>query len=223
MEPGSIRQETDANQARAADPSACVWVSANAGTGKTSVLVRRMLRLLLTGTPPERILCLTYTKTAAAEMENRLFQMLESWATLPAGDLSKSLEELEGAPPGDHALREARQLFARTLETSGGLKIHTIHAFCQRLLNRFPLEAGVPADLIVLDENERAGLLSGAIDSVLGRAARDREGALGAALAEMISAAGEEQFRRIIEALLARQDTLARIVDRARALRAAES
>ncbi|MCG8562320.1 MAG: UvrD-helicase domain-containing protein, partial [Hyphomicrobiales bacterium] len=90
----AIRDETTANQARAADPAASVWVSANAGTGKTSVLVRRVLRLLLVGTAPERILCLTYTKTAAAEMENRLFGELERWAVQPIGDLEKALKDL---------------------------------------------------------------------------------------------------------------------------------
>ncbi|MGI9383900.1 MAG: UvrD-helicase domain-containing protein, partial [Methyloligellaceae bacterium] len=104
----TIREETTANQGRAADPAASVWVSANAGTGKTSVLVRRVLRLLLAGTPPERILCLTYTKTAAAEMENRLFGELEQWAVQPDDALRMALEALEEAPVDDAMIDRAR-------------------------------------------------------------------------------------------------------------------
>ena len=218
----AIRDETTANQARAADPAASVWVSANAGTGKTSVLVRRVLRLLLVGTAPERILCLTYTKTAAAEMENRLFGELERWAVQPIGDLEKALKDLEGGPADEAVIARARRLFATTLETSGGLKIHTIHAFCQRLLARFPLEAGVPAGAVVLEEAARARLLSEAVDEVLRRAAADGGGALGAALGRIVAAAGEDQFRRVVEALLSKPEALrdlaARKADRADAV-----
>src|SRR5680860_726899 len=147
-----LLQEADANQARASDPSASAWVSANAGTGKTEVLVRRSLRLLLGGARPESILCLTYTKTAAAEMQNRLLKDLASWATMPAAKLHEALAKLMGRPPEDKDLREARRLFARALEARGGLKIHTIHGFCERLLQRFPLESAVTPHFTVLDE-----------------------------------------------------------------------
>ena len=136
--PAPLPHEADKNQARASDPAASAWVSANAGTGKTEVLVRRSLRLLLGGFRPESILCLTYTKTAAAEMQNRLLKELADWATIAAAALREKLSTLMGHAPGEEDLRIARRLFARALEAKGGLKIHTIHGFCERLLQRFP-------------------------------------------------------------------------------------
>ncbi|HSB58631.1 MAG TPA: UvrD-helicase domain-containing protein, partial [Methyloceanibacter sp.] len=139
--PEPLPHAADANQARASDPSASAWVSANAGTGKTEVLVRRVLRLLLAGSEPQRILCLTYTKMAAAEMQNRLLKDLAAWATLADDKLRERLVSLLGRAPGDAEEKAARRLFAQTLEAKGGLKIYTIHGFCERLLQRFPLEA----------------------------------------------------------------------------------
>ncbi|PWJ22225.1 double-strand break repair helicase AddA [Jannaschia seohaensis] len=132
-------------QIAAADPSGSVWLAANAGSGKTRVLTQRVAWLLLTGTPPERILCLTFTKAAAGEMQNRLYKQLGEWAMIPDEDLRARLYAL-GVRPGEvtsDQMRRARTLFARAIETPGGLKIQTIHAFCASLLRRFPLEAGV--------------------------------------------------------------------------------
>jgi ATP-dependent helicase/nuclease subunit A len=151
-------------QVRAADPAASTWVSANAGTGKTRVLTDRVARLLLRGTEPQKILCLTYTKAAAAEMQNRLFGRLGDWAMMPDTTLRQTLEELgeiDAAPTGDD-LRVARTLFASALETPGGLKIQTIHSFCDALLRRFPLEAGVSPQFEVL-EDRKARQLRGEI------------------------------------------------------------
>src|SRR5262245_47596921 len=131
------------NQALASDPAASAWVSANAGTGKTHVLTNRVLRLLIAGTPPERILALTYTKAAAAEMSKRVLQRLGEWTTAAERALDAELLPLLGRAPDAEARRHARRLLARTIETAGGLKVETIHAFCERLLKRFPLEAGV--------------------------------------------------------------------------------
>ena len=129
----TIQQQADRNQRRAADPEASAWVSASAGTGKTSVLINRILRLLLAGVEPQRILCLTFTNIAAAEMQNRLHDELMRWATMPEPELADKLEKLTGEKPDQETIRLARQLFALTLETEGGLKIHTIHGFCERL------------------------------------------------------------------------------------------
>ena len=137
----ALPEEVDKNQARASDPAASAWVSANAGTGKTEVLVKRVLRLLLAGFRPESILCLTYTKTAAAEMQNRLLDDLAGWATMSPQALRDELAALLRRAPEQDDLRNARRLFAHALEARGGLKIHTIHGFCERLLQRFPLEA----------------------------------------------------------------------------------
>ena len=128
----------------AADPQASTFLSANAGSGKTRVLTDRVARLLLNGVEPQHILCLTYTKAAASEMQNRLFALLGRWAMMPAADLRAALLELgHGDMPDDSHLSAARKLFARAIETPGGLRIQTIHSFCASLLRRFPLEAGV--------------------------------------------------------------------------------
>ena len=150
--PEPLPHAADANQARASDPAASSWVSANAGTGKTEVLVRRVLRLLLAGSEPQRVLCLTYTKMAAAEMQNRLLGELASWATLSDEDLRARLLSLLGRAADGAEMQAARRLFAQTLEAKGGLKIYTIHGFCERLLQRFPLEAQVTPHFAVLDE-----------------------------------------------------------------------
>jgi len=135
-------------QTGASDPRASVFVTANAGSGKTSTLVKRVARVLLAGARPEAILCVTYTKAAAAEMQRRLFDMLGAWAVMKDELLAKELAEI-GEPDANLSL--ARALFARALETPGGLKIQTIHAFCEALLRRFPLEAGVSPGFAVLD------------------------------------------------------------------------
>lgn len=144
-------------QRRAADPHASTWLSANAGSGKTRVLTDRVARLLLTGVDPANILCLTYTKAAAAEMQTRLFRRLGGWAMREDEALIAELRALgltEGLEPVN--LAEARRLFAQALETPGGLKIQTIHAFCASLLRRFPLEAGVSPQFREMDERTQA-------------------------------------------------------------------
>src|SRR6476469_336413 len=202
----------DANQARASDPSASAWVSANAGTGKTEVLVRRVLRLLLAGSEPQRILCLTYTKMAAAEMLNRLLKELAAWATMEDGILRERLASLLGRAPGDAEAKAARRLFAQTLEAKGGLKIYTIHGFCERLLQRFPLEAEVTPHFAVLDEAEAVRLKGAAFDAVMARAAGDRDGPLGHALAKIVAVTVEDYFSKIVDTVLGRRGDLARMM-----------
>lgn len=211
----SLRQLIDRNQATASDPDLSAWVSASAGTGKTTVLVNRVLRLMLhrdtaTGpyARPENILCLTYTRAAAGEMENRLFSKLAEWAVASEAELAGALKDLRGVPATPDDIRRARQLFAVTLDTKGGLKIYTIHAFCERLLHRFPLEAGVPADFVVLDDQERRALREAAIDEVLDFAVRNHAEPVGRALSRVIAASAEGQFRETIEAALAKHEDL---------------
>lgn len=140
-------------QVQAADPFATTWVAANAGSGKTRVLIDRVARLLLNRVEPQRILCLTYTKAAATEMQNRLFKRLGEWAMLSDQPLRQQLTDLgEGQRFTADALVRARRLFARALETPGGLRIQTIHSFCATLLRRFPLEAGVSPGFAELDD-----------------------------------------------------------------------
>jgi ATP-dependent helicase/nuclease subunit A len=212
IERAALPEDADRNQARASDPSASAWVSANAGTGKTAVLVKRVQRLLLAGFKPESILCLTYTKTAAAEMQNRLLKDLASWATMSDDELRGKLEQLMKRGPESGDLRNARRLFARALEARGGLKIHTIHGFCERLLQRFPLEAQLTPHFTVLDEQGQAQLRREAFDAVFSRAAKDRESALGQALARVIALASEFYFRKVIDAVLAKRAEMERMV-----------
>ncbi len=160
--------EPTAEQRRAADPRVSVWVAASAGSGKTQVLVDRVIRLLLDGAAPDAILCLTFTKAAAAEMSNRLFQRLSGWVALDDAALDETLHRL-GVGNLSEALRgRARRLFAQALETPGGLKIQTLHAFCERLLQAFPVESGLAPGFRVMDSKETADLFREALLMQLG-------------------------------------------------------
>ena len=182
---------------RATDPTASAWVSANAGAGKTQLLANRVTRLLLAGNRPERILCLTYTKAAAAEMSRRLFKDLGGWALLPDDQLAEQLAKVDGGPVGAEELKRARTLFAQALETPGGLKIQTIHSFCQLLLSRFPIEAGVPPRFQVLDERSADELMRSARNAVLLRADGDRN--IRDALAVIASRASDVRFGELLD------------------------
>ncbi|BCW91076.1 RecBCD enzyme subunit RecB [Alphaproteobacteria bacterium SO-S41] len=142
----------------ASDPAVSAWVSANAGSGKTYVLTNRVIRLLLDGATPDRLLCLTYTRAAAAEMRARVFGTLGRWTVLDDTTLAADIAEREGERPDAARLARARRLFAVALETPGGLKIQTIHAFCERLIGRFPVEANVPVPFEVLTDSDARAL-----------------------------------------------------------------
>jgi ATP-dependent helicase/nuclease subunit A len=162
--------KTTAHQIAAADPLTSAWVSANAGSGKTRVLTNRVIRLLLADVQPSRILCLTFTKAAAAEMANRLFEQLGTWTTMPDAQLIEAIEKLEGEVVSRERLIRARRLFARALETPGGLKIQTIHAFAQTVLGRFPLEARVSPHFEVIEDRTSREILAEARWAVIDRA-----------------------------------------------------
>ncbi len=205
----SLLAETTAAQNRAANPRASAWVSANAGTGKTHVLTSRVLRLLLDGTNPQHILCLTFTKAAATEMSTRVFKRLAEWASTPDDKLHKSLDELLGRAPTIDEMEQARQLFALAIETPGGLKVQTIHAFCERLLQRFPLEAGVPVGFAVLDEAHARALLREAIDVTLKKASdAARSPELHAALRTIVAHATDDRFDQMLGAMIAKRNWL---------------
>jgi ATP-dependent helicase/nuclease subunit A len=155
-------------QDRASDPAHSVWVVANAGSGKTKVLTDRVARLLLAGVDPGSILCLTYTKAAAAEMQVRLFRRLGSWAMMEDADLAAALAALGAGPQRAAGLARARRLFAQAVETPGGLRIQTIHSFCAALLRRFPLEAGVAPGFVELDDRGAARLRAEVLDEIAG-------------------------------------------------------
>lgn len=198
-----MQEQTRRAQSAAADPRASVWVSANAGTGKTHVLTMRVLRLMLMGTPLSRILCLTYTKAAAAEMAKRALAELARWVMLSPEALAETLRKLTGEAPDPEIMRRARLLFAEAADAPGGLKIQTIHAFCERILRRFPLEAGVSSGFSVLDTATAAALQRQAIDGVLRDAVRSRDTPLGAAVAHVARLAMDAGFDDLLGAALA--------------------
>jgi ATP-dependent helicase/nuclease subunit A len=198
-------------QRDASNPARSAWVSANAGSGKTHVLTQRVLRLLLAGVAPSAILCLTFTKTAAANMAAKVFETLASWTGLDDAALTSKIVELGAPAPAPAELAFARRLFARAIETPGGLKIQTIHAFCERLLHLFPFEANVAAGFDVADDRE-AGLL---LNEARGRAFADAFATPGgeAAIARVAREAGGEAFDDLIAETLARRATLEAIGD----------
>lgn len=192
----SIREAQNL-QNQALDPNASAVVTASAGSGKTTVLINRVIALLLAGAKPEKILCLTYTKAAAAEMANRLASNLAAWATLPQAELMMAVGKITSGMPDEELLARARRLFAEVLQAPGGLAIETIHAFCQRLLKRFPLESGVSPGFAVLDERAQSEALAEATTALI------LEGEESDELADAISAITSEVGHLGLEEVIA--------------------
>lgn len=197
-------------QRTAADPAVSAWVSASAGTGKTHVLMSRVLRLLLAGAAPDKLLCLTFTKAAAAEMSNRINGTLARWATLTDSAVDRELTALS-APLTDETRARARRLFAEVLDVPGGLKIQTIHSFCQFLLARFPLEAGVPPHFAVMEERSTAEALKSAVEDMLIRAAGEENGRLARALDRIARRLTENSFDELMMELVRERGALDRL------------
>jgi ATP-dependent helicase/nuclease subunit A len=197
-------------QARASDPAASAFVSANAGAGKTHVLVQRVIRLLLSGVPPEKILCLTFTKAAAANMAERVFTTLGHWVTLDDNALDAAIRDTGIAHPNSKLRKSARELFASALETPGGLKVQTIHALCTRLLQQFPFEANVPARFAVLDDRDQTEIMERASLAVMLDAARAPDSAIGRSLLGAMASAADVTFKEVVrEACLSRDHFMA--------------
>ncbi|MFT5438721.1 MAG: ATP-dependent helicase/nuclease subunit A [Alphaproteobacteria bacterium] len=201
-------------QRRAANPVSSVWVSASAGTGKTKVLTDRVLSLLLSGTAPHKILCLTFTRAAAAEMANRVNRSLAEWAVVKDDKLRESITDLTGAPPDDDAMARARMLFAEVLETPGGLKIQTIHAFCESLLGRFPLEANLEPHFQLMDQRTATEAQAEARDRVLARARIGGDDRLAAALAEVTAHVHEQDFLDLMGGLSSSRGAIRGLIER---------
>jgi ATP-dependent helicase/nuclease subunit A len=185
-------------QVEAADPEVSAFVSANAGSGKTYVLAQRVINLLLRGVDPAKILCITFTKTAAANMANEVFKRLAGWTALSDAALDKEIALSTGVKPAPAERARARRLFASALETPGGLKVQTIHAFCTRLLHQFPFEANVAARFTVLDEASTTQLLDRLTLQVLLEASAKPDSALGQALATAIVVAADQTFKEVV-------------------------
>ena len=208
-----LRQIPDAvrdAQVRASNPAVSAFVSANAGSGKTHVLVQRVIRLLLEGVPPEKILCVTFTKAASANMAERVFSTLGHWITLDDHSLDQAIMAMGIAHPNAGLRTTARKLFACALETPGGLKVQTIHALCTRLLQQFPFEAHVPARFAVLDERDQNDMMERANLKVLLDASRDPDSATGKALNVAMASAADVTFKDVVrEACLSRDHFMA--------------
>src|SRR5947209_10168551 len=208
--PRPIPDAVRATQARASDPAASAFVSANAGSGKTHVLVQRVIRLLLSGVPPEKILCITFTKAAAANMAERVFTTLGHWVTLDDDKLDAAISDAGITHPTRDLRHSARKLFASALETPGGLKVQTIHALCTRLLQQFPFEANVPARFAVLDDRDQAEMMERASLAVMLDASRAPDSAIGRALLTAMANAADVTFKDVVrEACLGRDHFMA--------------
>ena len=217
-------RETDPNvlQRRASDPQSSVWVSASAGTGKTKVLTDRVLRLLLPrddgrdGTAAHKILCLTFTKAAASEMALRISKTLAKWAVLPSHNgketLFDELKNLLGRDPKPEEMTTARKLFADVVDVPGGLKIMTIHAFCQSILGRFPLEAGLNPQFIVLDDSQSLTLMNQARENVLARLNNKETSPEASALNTIAATINEDQFLQLMNAIARERAQLKRLL-----------
>ncbi len=203
-------------QGLASDPNVSAFVSASAGSGKTKLLIDRLLRLMLprimpgdaeqrlvAGTDPARIQCLTFTKAAAAEMSIRLQRELGRWVTLDDASLDRRLAGLgcDGGASGPAALRQpARALFARVLDLPGGMRIGTIHAFCQSLLRRFPVEAAVSPHFRLVEETDARAALNRAWEEILAAAAQTSP-ARGDALSLLAGQVGAAEAVRLVARL----------------------
>jgi len=204
--PRIIPRDLIARQIEASDPATSVWVAANAGSGKTHVLAQRVIRLLLAGVAPAQILCITFTKAAAANMSNRVFKELSRWTVLDDAALDAAIGALSSAPPSPALRARARRLFATALETPGGLKVQTIHAFCTRLLHQFPFEANVAARFTVMDEAAESQLFDQISLGVFLRAAAEPDSPLGRALATALIAASDQTLKDVINEAIRKRD-----------------
>ena len=203
-------------QISAADPDVSAFVSANAGSGKTHVLAQRVINLLLRGVDPAKILCITFTKAAAANMANRVFERagrLDRARRRRARREDRALDRRAKPTPAQRA--RARRLFASALETPGGLKVQTIHAFCTRLLHQFPFEANVAARFTVLDEATTTQLLDQLTLDVLLEASAKPDSALGQALATAIVVAADQTFKEVVGDAIGERDAIEAWIERA--------
>ena len=213
-----MSHDADQLQAMASDPLASVWVNASAGTGKTKVLTDRVLRLLLGITAPERILCITFTKAAAAEMARRIQDRLSAWAAIDDDVLIAELTKLTREAPDAATLRRARQLFGTVVDAPGGLKIQTIHAFCTSVLRRFPIEAGISPQFDVVNDADADAMLVAIRDQLI---RHPDDPALAAALGHLAGELSDGAFLDLITRLNAERRKLHALLDRQGGLAAA--
>lgn len=188
-------------QARATEPGLNAFVGASAGTGKTHVLTARVLRLLLTGTRPDHLLCLTFTKAAAAEMLDRIFSELGRWTLMEDAALRTEITRRTKEQPDADMVALARRLFVDVLDVEGGLKIQTFHSFCQSLLGRFPLEAGLAPGFEAVEEAEARDVMLNARDRILTEASSPAGAALRSAVENVAKRSSEGTYQELVDRL----------------------
>ncbi len=193
-------------QQLASDPKNSVWVMASAGSGKTKVLTDRILRLLLEDVAPHKILCLTYTKVASIEMQERLNQELQNWIICSDGELFEKLSNLTGRKPENHTLSKARGLLIKNLDAELKIKIQTIHSFCQSILKSFPFEAKIPINFELLEENKARILLKNSQKNVLQNAFNDKK--LHDLVFKINSKTSDENFTSLVSNMLQNKDKI---------------
>lgn len=201
-------------QREAATPDYDVWVAASAGSGKTKVLTDRVLRLLLpdpkgrwVGADPHRILCITFTKAAAAQMALRIQKKLADWSVMSDEELHKDLSALSNETIAEEQMQglmeAARKLFSTVIDVTGGLSIMTIHSFCQSVLGRFAIEAGVTPGFSVMDETVAHELLRQIVDDLIRESGATKDESIRAAFVRMATYMDLDKLR---ETLLAGLD-----------------
>ena len=200
-------------QRKASDPGASAWVGANAGSGKTHVLVDRVIRIMLEGVDPATILCITYTKAAAAEMAARVYERLGGWVGVSDAELSRRLLHMGCHDHSASVLARARRLFTAALETPGGFKIQTIHAFCERILHLFPIEAGMAPGFAVLDERQASAFLAASRDTILAAAQGEDGSVLEQAFSIISKYIQPDGFDNLLEGMLKRRRDLHDLLD----------
>ena len=195
---------------KASNPSYSTWVSASAGTGKTHILINRLLRLMLKKVDASNILCLTFTRAAAGEMKTRIIQTLLSWTSMSKSDLSAQLHKINGKRPNLSELNYARSLLSKTLDRQNNLKIMTIHAFCQSLLSRFPIEAGVPINFKIANTSETAKLLSIARADIINNAMNNKNSTLYKDFSFLAGNLNQEKFSSIVDSVILQRNLFKR-------------
>ncbi|MDD2325570.1 MAG: double-strand break repair helicase AddA [Alphaproteobacteria bacterium] len=210
----SLAENVGAAQRRASDPSTSVWVSASAGSGKTKVLADRVTRLLLDKVRPERILCLTFTRAAAAEMSIRLSQRLARWATCAPEALQAELTDLQNAPPDEEQTARARRLFAQVLACPGGMRIQTIHAFAQEVLRRFPLEAGLAPHFAMMEDADAKALWQDSVRDLLEELAEQPQSPAAQAFAVLVARLSEGTLQDLLRETMGHDHRLRRAMER---------
>ena len=214
----SLSHRASSQQQRASNPEKSVWVGASAGTGKTKVLSDRVLRLLLNDVNPSKILCLTYTKAAAVVMSSRIAKKLGQWSIISDEKLENELLSLYGEIPQDTKKREqlknkARRLFAVLLDTPGGIKIQTIHSFCQEILKRFPLEANISPYFQVLDDRDSQEAINDIKNHILTETSLNPQSDTGRAIAYITANISENKFPKIIEDIISNRGKIEQIIN----------